>query len=266
MKLKNLNYRILHIISTGLILVFVEAIHGQAVNPPARETIDTARNVIEQWVDTQRALSKEKQNWEMAQQSLNDRIEMVKKEIDSLREKISKSTQDISDADKNQAKLVEERETLKNAAETFKGIVDRLESKTIALNRQLPDPIRERVKPLNQRITEDPNQTKLSLSQRFQNIIGILNEVNKFNNEITVTSEVRTLHDGSTAEVTTVYIGLGQAYYVNADRTIAGAGRQSENGWNWEPANEAAGNIADVINILKNEKVADFIPLPVKIK
>ena len=98
------------------------------------------------------------------------------------------------------------------------------------------------------------------------NIIGILNELNKFNHEITVTSEVRQLPDGSSVEVTAMYVGLGQAYYVNANGTIAGLGRPSANGWVWEPANEAAGKIMDVINILKNEKVATFIPLPVEVK
>jgi hypothetical protein len=90
--------------------------------------------------------------------------------------------------------------------------------------------------------------------------------VNKFNREITVTSEVRTLADGNVAEVTALYIGLGQVYYVGANGTVAGVGRPSQNGWKWEPANDTADRISDAIAILKNEKVADFVPLPVKVQ
>jgi hypothetical protein len=98
-------------------------------------------------------------------------------------------------------------------------------------------------------------------------VIGILNEVNKFNrSEITVTSEVRKLAGGSSAEVTALYIGLGQAFYTGSNGTVAGVGHPSEDGWIWEPANDAAAEIAEAIAVLKNEKVASFIPLPVKVQ
>ena len=98
------------------------------------------------------------------------------------------------------------------------------------------------------------------------NVIGILNELNKFNYEITVTSEVQKLNSGESIEVTAMYLGLGQGYYVNANGTIAGVGSPSAEGWSWESADEAAAEIKDAISILKNEKIASFIPLPVKVK
>lgn len=76
--------------------------------------------------------------------------------------------------------------------------------------------------------------------------------------EITVTSEVRTLADGTVAE------GLPRSMWAWARRTqrrhgaVAGVGRPSEAGWTWESANDAAGRVADAIAILKNEKVASF--------
>jgi hypothetical protein len=66
--------------------------------------------------------------------------------------------------------------------------------------------------------------------------------------------------------VTALYVGLGQAYYVSANGTMAGVGRPSENGWSWEPSNDAADEITDAIAILKNEKVASFVPLPIKVQ
>jgi hypothetical protein len=162
---------------------------------------------------------------------------------------------------------MEENNKLKSASEELIGIVAKLEAKTIELNRQLPDPIRERIKPVSQLLPDDPNDTQLSLAQRFQNVIGVLNEVNKFNLEITVTSERRTIAGGKEAEVTALYVGLGQAYYTGAKGTIAGVGRpSSEEGWNWVGANDQADKIADAVAILKNEMVAGFVPLPVKIK
>jgi len=249
----------------GIIVLAIVALNW-AAEPGGRDSIEGVRAALEKMVQTRQAISKEKQDWALAQEMLDERIKLVQREIESLRERIGQAQKSISDADKKRAELVEDNDTLKGAAEALKSIVTKLETRTIALNKRLPDPIRERIKPLSQQLPEDPNETKLSLSQRFQNVIGILNEVNKFNREPTVTSEVRTLADGKVAEVTALYIGLGQAYYVGANGTVAGVGRPSEEGWNWESANSEADEITDVIAILKNEKVASFIPLPVKVQ
>jgi len=238
---------------------------ARAGEPVARDSIDQVRGTIEKWVETQGVISKEKQEWALGREMLNERIELVEREIASLREKIGQAEESISDADKKRAELVEENETLKAVGDTLGGIVAHLEARTFALVERLPDPIRERIKPLSQRLPEDPEATELSLAQRFQNVIGILNEVNKFNREITVTSEVRTLADDNVAEVTALYVGLGQAYYTGANGTVAGVGRPAADGWSWEPANKVADQVADAVAILKNEKVAGFVSLAVSV-
>jgi len=248
-----------------IILVAIAAL-GWAAEPAARDSVDNAREALEKWVETRKTISKEKQDWALEREILEERIQLVQREITSLREKISEAEKSISDTDEKRAQLMEENNKLKSASETLTGIVTKLEAKTVALNKQLPDPIRERVKPVSQLLPDDPNDTQLSLAQRFQNVIGVLNEVNKFNLEITVTSERRTIAGGKEAEVTALYVGLGQAYYTGANGSVAGVGRPSEEGWNWIPANDQADKVADAVAILKNEMVAGFVPLPVKVK
>lgn len=249
-----------------VVILLTAAVLSWAAEPVVSNNIDNVRSTLEKWIETRRLISREKQDWALGREMLKDQIELVQREITSLNEKISQANESITDADKKRAELETENNKFKEASDKLKIIVDKLEARTIALDKRLPDPIRERIKPLSQRLPEDPNETKLSLSQRFQNVIGILNEVNKFNREITVTSEVRTLSNGNTAEVTALYIGLGQAYYVGANGTVAGVGRPSENGWVWEAANDSAGKIADAVAILKNEKVAGFVLLPIKVQ
>jgi FtsZ-binding cell division protein ZapB len=242
------------------------AAYSQAAEPAGQGQIDNVRAVTEKWVETRRVISKERQDWTLGREMLEERIKLVQREIASLREKIDQTQKSVNDAETKRAELATENETLKSAGATLADIVAALEARTVALNQQLPDPIRERIKPLSQRLPDDPNETKLSLSQRFQNVIGILNEVNKFNRGIEVTSEVRTLADGSVAEVTALYIGLGHAYYTGANGTIAGVGRPGPDGWRWEPANDAADEVAQAVAILQNEQVADFVPLPVTVQ
>jgi septal ring factor EnvC (AmiA/AmiB activator) len=228
--------------------------------------VDKTRAALEKWVETRRIISQEKRDFELGREMLTERIELVQREIESLRGKIGEAEKSITEADKKRAELLEENEKLKEASASLSGTVIKLEARTREFLKRLPDPIRERVKPLSQRFPENPDETKLSLGERFQNIVGVLNEVNKFNREITVTSEVRKLPDGTSAEVTALYIGIGQAYYVNGKGDVAGIGTASPEGWVWTPANKAAAGIAKAIAILKNETAAAFVQLPVEIQ
>ena len=230
------------------------------------DDVDDARNVLEQWVQTERVLSKERLDWALGKEMLTSRIELVEREIGSRRETIAQAEESIAEADRKRADLIDENERLVQASAALAQTVASLEARTRALLARLPEPIRERVRPLSQGMPEDSAGTTLSLSERFQNIVGILNEIDKFNRDVTLTSEVRTLADGTTAEVTALYVGLGQAYYATNTGERAGVGTPSPDGWIWTPADEAAPRIAQVIAILKDEQVAGFVHVPVRIE
>ncbi len=229
-------------------------------------TIEETRTALEKWVETQRVISKEKRDLELSKEMLNERIELVRREIQSLLEKITDAEKSIAEADKKRADLIQENDLLKEVSIELVGVCTSLEENTIKLLTRLPDPIREHIKPLSQRLPDRAEETKLTISERFQNVVGILNEIGKFNRDIRIVSEVRMLPDGTSAEVTALYLGLGQGYYSGANGTIAGIGTVSEEGWAWKPANDAAGEIAKAISILKNEQVASFVRLPIEIK
>jgi FtsZ-binding cell division protein ZapB len=228
-------------------------------------TRDT-RTVIEKWIETQRVISQEKRDLVLAREMLNERIALVEREIESLKNKISEASASIAESDRKRASMVEENEALKQATAGLGSILSNMEGRVRHMIARLPDPIRERIKPLSQRMPNDSEQTKQSTSERFQNIVGILNEVDKFSRDISVTSEVRTLSDGSSVEVAVLYLGIGQAFYTSSDTTIAGTGTASDTVWTWQADNSAAPRIAEAIAILKNEKVASFVQLPVEIK
>jgi len=228
--------------------------------------VDETRAALEKWVETCRIISQEKHDFKLAREMLSERIELLESEIESMLGKIKETEESITEADKKRAELIEENEKLKEASNSLSDVVINLEDRTKELLKRLPDPIQDRVKPLSQRFPEDPDKTKLSLGERFQNIVGVLNEVNKFNSEITVTSEVHELQDGVSAEVTAIYIGIGHSYYINGNGDAAGVGTVSSDGWNWTPVNESAAEVSEAISIFQNETAAKFVQLPIKIQ
>lgn len=245
----------------GLACLAAPVVHAQGNSPGIEET----RSALEKWVENERLISKEKRDLELKREMLNERIELVRREIETLREKIKDTEGSIAEADKKREELIAENEKLKEASTSLQSILVSLEDRTKELLGRMPSPIVERVKPLSQRLPKEGEETKLSLSERFQNVVGILNEVNKFHREITVTSEVRELPDGTSAEVTAVYLGIGKAFYAGANGQIAGVGTAEEDAWVWESNDDAAEQISQVIAILKNEQVAAFVRVPMEI-
>ena len=170
--------------------------------------IDNTRMTLEKWIETQRIISKEKRDLALAIEMLDERIELIRREIDSQHEKIREVKKSIDEIDKKRAGMVKENDQWKDASTALDETLIALETRTRQLIQRLPDPLRTRIKPLSQRLPDDPRETKLSMAERFQDVVGILNEVDKFNRDILVTSEVRTLSDGTFAEVTFAYVLL----------------------------------------------------------
>jgi hypothetical protein len=228
--------------------------------------VEDTRVALQEWVDTQRIISKERRDLSLAKEMLNERIDLVQREIESLQEKIAEAEKSIAEAGEEREELVKKSKKLEQASSALTEVVITLEKQIGKLLVRLPEPIGDRIKPLSQRLPENPEESELSLSERFQNVVGMLNEINKFNREVTVRSEVRALPDGQSAEVTAMYLGIGQGYYSGANGTVAGLGTADEHEWIWRPMNEAAATIDQAIGILRNDLVAAFVRLPVEIQ
>lgn len=228
--------------------------------------IETARETLSRWVETRKLIGLERRDWALGRELLDERISLVQREVDGLKSRIAEAQRGVADTEKLRHELAVENDALKATSSALGEVVARLEGRTKALLPRLPDPLRERVKPLSQRLPADAAAAaRLTLSERFQNVVGLLNEVDKWNREITLTSEIRALKDGASAEVSVFYVGLGQAYYATADGKSAGIGSPGRDGWTFAPAEDAAAEVARAISILRNDGVADFVHLPIRI-
>jgi hypothetical protein len=229
------------------------------------EKIELARDTLEKWVEVRRVIAKERHEWELAREMLQSRIDTVQRQIEAERKRIEETREDIAEAEADRAELMERKGGLESAE---KALADRLadfERRTRGLLSEAPPTFARRVERVSEAIPEDPKKTKLGLDNRYANVIGVLNEANKFNNEFVTTPEVHTLPDGDEAEVTVVYVGLGQAYALSGDGEAAMHGVPGEGGWQWNDISDLAPRVADVIAVLNAEQIASFIPLPVEI-
>jgi len=244
---------------------------GSAAGPPIDEPdpalrINTTRDQLEKWVEVRKIISQEKQDLKLAKEMLNERIALVQSEIDALRQQIEQAEQNIAKTDKQYNELTSENERLKQATELLAARVAIYEKRVKELLASLPAPLVEQLRSLSQKLPENPDETDQRLDSRFGNVIAILNEASKYHSEIKIASERRERPDGSSAEVTVMYLGAGKAYYVGGNGSFGGVGTPTDDGWAWTADDQVAGRIADAIEIYNNKQVAAFVNLPIDIQ
>lgn len=253
----------------ALALVLVASVGGgprAVAQGLTTEKVDGTRAALERYVSIRRLIRKQKGDWALGKELLTDRIKILSDEIAALKKRIAEADKSIAEADKKKSELTKEHTTLATAAKSLEGAIAPLEKRVKTLLPQLPAPLLRDVELLSERIPEKPEETKLGLGHRYESVIGLLNAVNKFNRDIKTEPELRDIGGGVKASVTVMYLGLGGAYYANDDGSVAGIGVPSKKGWTWEAANEAAERIAQAIAIYKDEKVAEFVQLPLRIQ
>ncbi|MEZ5963577.1 MAG: DUF3450 family protein [Planctomycetota bacterium] len=239
----------------------------QATEASSSSKLELARANLEKWVETRKLISKERADWTVGRSVLTERIEMVKREIEIARGKIADADKSLVVSDKSKGELSQQKAALDQAATVLRNTVRTLEERTLLLLPRLPAPLQEKVKNYSQRIQTDVAEAEKSqLSDRFANVASVLNEVNKWNREVTVTSEVRALPNGTNALARVMYVGIGQAYFATQDGKVAGVGTVGTEGWVWTPTEEHAADIAKAIAVHQNEQPAAFVGVPLKIQ
>ncbi len=251
------------LIKLAVLPLLIVSPFSRAEGPNLQET----RTALEEWVELRKLISEEATDWRIDKELMADTVDVLGLEMGLLEERVLEAEENTTEADKAREDLTEENEILKTASRAVEDIMPEMEEQIRGLIARFPEALNDRIEQLIKRMpsAERARKTRIALGERVQNIVGILQEVEKFNKQITVVTELKALESGEMAQVKTVYIGLGQAYFVDENAQYAGIVKPTADGWQEEIRNDLASSIRDVVKIYENEKLAEFVPLPVEI-
>lgn len=241
-------------------LAGLSLIHGFADESP----LDKSFNALQQWVETERIISRERNEWEIEKSSIHDLISIHQDELTLLEGRIERAGEATSAADRARRELDDQRESLAAIQQQIRERIEADEARIRNLVRFFPRPLRQELQPLINRLPQPNEETRLSLSQRMQNIVGILGQADNFNNAVTPVSETREFSDGMVA-VDTLYFGLGIAFYVDGAGEHAGIGYPAADGWRWEQRQDLAASIAQLVAVYRKNAQARYVSLPVEL-
>lgn len=237
-----------------------------AASVRAETPLADTRSTLEKWVETRQMTSKARADWQADKETLEQTVAMFGRELKSIEEQMGKISTNNAQVDKERAEAEALKKSATESLARTREFATEAEAKIIKLVPQLPAPLQEIIRPSLNKIPADAAATKLSAAERMQVIVGILGEIDKFNNAIAIFNEKRKNVSGEEVAVEVVYVGLGAAYFVNEANNFSGVGTAGAHGWEWAAKPEIALAVRDVIRVYRNEHSARFVALPVTVR
>jgi hypothetical protein len=249
-------------------VVAVAAGLGALVGLPAsaRESVGDFRAKMEKWVETRRITSEERADWGVEKETLRATRDLLSDERKALQAEIQQLEESFTQADEERRELLLQRGEFQRSNQAVKDRIRVLEEQAKALATQLPEPLQKKLEPLLVQIPDDPETTRQPLGGRLVNVLGVLAQTEKWNGTATFVGETRAVEGDQKVQVRTLYWGLGQAIYVDAQATTAGIGRPGPDGWHFTNEPELARPAKLLLDIYEgNVDAIEFVPLPVEI-
>lgn len=228
--------------------------------------LNSTRSVVGKWVEARKMIAEARSDWTVEKEILGQSIAAFERELKSLEQQLEQADSGSSQTDKELLEVQKEKEALEQAGGELRSALGKLEGRLRRLAPGFPAPVAEKIAPFFNRIPKDAENTKSSLSVRLQNIVGILEELDQFNGSLAVVSELRKTGAGAEVPTRVLYLGLGQAYFVDKTGEFCGYGVSSSAGWTWHVQKEMGPAIAKAIGVYENSEPAVFVDLPVTVR
>ena len=235
------------------------------ISVSAETPLNQARSSLEKWVETRQLISKAKSDWQTDKETIEQTLRLFERELKSVEEQISKVSTNSTQVDKERVEAEALKKSSNESLDVARQFEIGFEEQVKKLVPQLPVPLQDILKPLLNRIPTDAN-SRMSAAERVQVSVAMLNELDKFNNAVSIFNEQRKTEKGEEVAVETVYVGLGSAYFVSSTGDFAGTGVPGPTGWQWAIRSEIGPRVKEVVRIYRNERPATFVSLPAVIR
>lgn len=244
--------------------VFAQSEDAEAAN---RQLIESTRAALEEWVDVRREISEETADWNSQQDILSNQIELLKVEIAQYEEEIARAAEETTAAEQGQAQLQDERQQIARNIDVVEEALPQLEAAIRELQPFFPVHLTETetMRQLSGQLPQE-RETNRPVGDRTVVVLGILGEIHKFNNTVTLQTILRQFGDQN-LNLRVMYLGTAQAYFVSDDGSQAGRYMPAAGGWEWIDDPDLATDIERSVRFYRGDATVapEYIGLPVEL-
>ncbi|MGB0581028.1 MAG: DUF3450 family protein [Limisphaerales bacterium] len=233
----------------------------------AESDVADTRATLSKWVEARQMISRLQADWREDRETLDSTIALFDGQRERLEEKLKTVAEQNDQVTKETGENKAELDKFLAALKQIEEMVGGFEAKVKAQAKNYPPPLAglETVSKFIGFIPENPKETQVPVISRVQNLIVILKAVQEFNSELHLETEILKNGDKD-VEVQTLYLGLGQAWFVDKTGGFAGTGGPSDEGWKWTTAAQIAPQVQKAIAVYEKAQPAAYVALPVEVK
>ena len=257
--------------SSALISLFLSLFTGvitaqDATTPATTESkLDpvATRELIGQWVTTERLLTEEKTGWRVEKAHLQELLDLYQKEFKLLDEEISKAGTSAGLVDDRQQTLKKEIKEYRDGQRILADAMARLLPRIQAILKRLPQPLLDEIS-ADADVLNSP-QALEKPRDVLKSTLSVLAASGRFNRSVHVVEETRQSSEGKKMTVDVVYLGLARAFYTSGSGDTAGVGTPARDGWKWQSTPEIADEIRKAIAVYHKESPPQLLKLPISL-
>lgn len=236
---------------------------GKTTSPISAPDPAASRELIRQWVKTERIISEEKTSWDVEKKRMQDLLDLYQKELKLLDEEIGKAGKSASLVDENKERFQSELKHYREAQQLLGDTMARLLPQLKLLMTRLPQPLLDELSADRDQLNSEDALGKPR--DVLKSMIAVLSASGRFNRSITIAEETRQTPDGKKMTVDVLYLGLCRAFYTTTAGETAGVGTPGKSGWEWQSVAGLADDIRRTIAVYRKDKQPQLIKLPVKV-
>lgn len=213
-------------------------------------------------------------DWNERRQQLEHRASLLEREASVLNEMLEEADQDLSEVDSHRKELTSQQQELENEQQHLEAAIDQASIKLSALSARIPPPLQSSWQKGLERLESE----SLTLSEELEQILNLAKQAEQFERRVAVHNDVISVPSGSEAkslEVTQIYLGLSQGWYVNKSGEYYGYGYADAQGWHWQHMNRESPASAEIkvdpdqllkiLGMIENPTKAELLTIPVKL-
>lgn len=230
---------------------------AEALDPAA------ARELIRQWVQTERLISEEKTSWQVEKERMQALLDLHLKELKLLDEEISQAGASAELVDERKESYQKEVKQFRDAQRVLSDRLARLLPRVRTLVSRLPEPLLQKL---------DAEVEVLQAGDALEKprdvlkaMLAVMAESGRFNRSVTVVEETREHSSGKQLSVDVIYLGLARAFYAAGQGSAAGVGRPGKQGWQWQERPDLAEDIRKALAVERKDSPPQLIQLPIQL-
>lgn len=249
-----------------LLLYFVLCAFGAATHATAQEAHQTAdywRELAAQRITAEKTRAEAQSDWQLKKALLEQQISLLESEAKTLDEQIAQANTALASAGKEREKFESELNAIRSEAESGKTTLRDLEAQLAERYKTLPIPLQKKVFAYINGFDATAAEKK-SFGERVQNLVSVLNEIEKARKLQNIQREALKLSDSEPErQMKVVYLGLDMAYATDENETIFYMGYPGKDGWKWTQL-ESKETVIRFFKMLENREKSDWLELPVQ--